>query len=62
MQVNCSINHNLNKTVTDEELCHLARLIEKNFFAPRQRVIVESYVSKKSIENFLNAYDSTPIM
>lgn len=58
MQVNCSINHTLNQTATDDDLRLLSSLIERNFFQPAQRAIVESFVSRKSIENYLNVYAS----
>ncbi|TOK18299.1 hypothetical protein CGI23_24345 [Vibrio parahaemolyticus] len=58
MQVNCSINHTLNQTATDDDLRLLSSLIERNFFRPAQRAIVESFVSRKSIENYLNAHTS----
>ncbi|HCH1122362.1 TPA: hypothetical protein ACF311_004289 [Vibrio parahaemolyticus] len=58
MQVNCSINHTLNQTATDDDLRLLSRLIERDFFQPAQRAVVESFVSRKSIENYLNVYAS----
>ncbi|EJB8409198.1 hypothetical protein MW334_004434 [Vibrio parahaemolyticus] len=58
MQVNCSINHTLNQTATDDDLRLLSSLIERDFFQPAQRAIVESFVSRKSIENYLNAHTS----
>ncbi|MBE3902359.1 hypothetical protein HJ158_25225 [Vibrio parahaemolyticus] len=58
MQVNCSINHVLNQTATDDDLRLLSRLIERDFFQPAQRAVVESFVSRKSIENYLNVYAS----
>ncbi len=58
MQVNCSINHTLNQTATDDELRLLSSLIERDFFQPAQRVVVESFVSRKAIENYLNAHAS----
>ncbi len=59
MQVNCSINHTLNQTATDDELRLLSSLIERDFFQPAQRAVVESFVSRRSIENYLNAHAST---
>lgn len=56
MQVNCSINHTLNQNATDDELRLLASLIERDFFQPVQRSVVESFVSRKSIENYLSAH------
>ncbi|OCH70520.1 hypothetical protein A6E00_08235 [Vibrio diabolicus] len=56
MQVNCSINHALNQTATDDELRLLSSLIERDFFQPAQRTVIESFVSRKSIENYLNAH------
>ncbi|EGQ8101927.1 hypothetical protein C1S99_25405 [Vibrio parahaemolyticus] len=58
MQVNCSINHTLNQTATDDELRLLSSLIERDFFQPAQRAVVESFVSRRSIENYLNAHTS----
>lgn len=58
MQVNCSINHTLNQTATDDELRLLSSLIERDFFQPAQRAVVESFVSRRSIENYLNAHAS----
>ncbi|HIF6163846.1 TPA: hypothetical protein ACX3IN_004903 [Vibrio parahaemolyticus] len=46
MQVNCSINHTLNQTATDDELRLLSSLIERDFFQPTQRAVVESFVSR----------------
>ncbi len=51
MQLNCSINHTLNQNATDDELRLLASLIERDFFQPAQRTVVESFVSRKSIQN-----------
>ncbi|EIO4564131.1 hypothetical protein LQM11_004783 [Vibrio parahaemolyticus] len=56
MQVNCSINHTLNQTATDDELRLLSSLVERDFFQPAQRTVIESFVSRKSIENYLNAH------
>lgn len=56
MQVNCSINHVLNQSATDEEIRLLISLLDKDFFQPNQREVVESFVSRKSIENFLNTH------
>ncbi|EMC9392325.1 hypothetical protein QFW85_27495 (plasmid) [Vibrio chagasii] len=56
MQVNCSINHTLNQNATDDELRLLASLIERDFFQPAQRTVVESFVSRKSIENYLTVH------
>ncbi|AWG82283.1 hypothetical protein BBN09_10860 [Vibrio parahaemolyticus] len=56
MQVNCSINHTLNQNATDDELRLLASLIERDFFQPAQRTVVESFVSRKSIENYLSTH------
>lgn len=58
MQVNCSINHTLNQTATDDELRLLSSLVERDFFLPAQRTVIESFVSRKSIENYLNAHTS----
>lgn len=58
MQVNCSINHTLNQTATDDELRLLSNLVERNFFLPAQRTVIELFVSRKSIENYLNAHTS----
>ncbi len=58
MQVNCSINHTLNQTATDDELRLLSSLIERDFFQPAQRAVVESFVSRRAIENYLNAHAS----
>ncbi|EGQ8056988.1 hypothetical protein HPX47_004437 [Vibrio alginolyticus] len=58
MQVNCSITHTLNQTATDDELRLLSSLIERDFFQPAQRAVVESFVSRRSIENYLNAHTS----
>ena len=52
MQVNCSINHTLNQNATDDELRLLVSLIERDFFQPAQRTVVESFVSRKSIQGF----------
>ncbi len=54
MQVNCSTSHILNKTVSDDELRLLARMIDNGFFGAIQRSFFESFVSRKSIENYLN--------
>ena len=54
MQVNCSINHTLNQNATDDELRLLVSLIERDFFQPAQRTVVESFVSRKSIQNYLS--------
>ncbi len=56
MQVNCSINHTLNQSATDDELRLLASLIERDFFQPGQRTVVESFVSRKSIQNYLSTH------
>ncbi|EHK2924970.1 hypothetical protein J7Y46_004881 [Vibrio parahaemolyticus] len=58
MQVNCSINHTLNQTATDDELRLLSSLVERDFFQPAQRTVIESFVSRKSIENYLNVHTS----
>lgn len=58
MQMNCSINHALNQTATDDELRLLSSLVERDFFQPAQRTVIESFVSRKSIENYLNAHTS----
>ncbi len=58
MQVNCSIKHTLNQTATDDELRLLSSLIERDFFQPAQRTVIESFVSRRSIENYLNAHAS----
>ncbi|KIF51513.1 hypothetical protein [Vibrio owensii] len=58
MQVNCSTSHILNKTVSDDELCLLGRMIDNGFFGAIQRSFFESFVSRKSIENYLNAHTS----
>lgn len=55
MQVNCSINHALNQTATDDELRLLSSLIERDFYQPAQRTVIASFVCRKSIENYLNA-------
>ncbi|MFW1609917.1 hypothetical protein ACEV8E_22705, partial [Vibrio parahaemolyticus] len=52
------LNHTLNQTATDDELRLLSSLIERDFFQPAQRTIIESFVSRKSIENYLNAHTS----
>lgn len=51
MQGNCSINHTLT-----QKLRLLASLIERVFFQPVQRSVVESCASRKSIENYLSAH------
>ena len=56
MQVNCSINHTLNQNATDDELRLLVSLIERDFFQPAQRTVVESFISRKSIENYLSVH------
>ncbi len=56
MQVNCSINHALNQSATDEDIRLLISLLDQDFFQPNQRMVVESFVSRKSIENFLKSY------
>lgn len=53
MQVNCSITHALNESVTDEELNALLNLTCSQLLAPSQRKTIEAFVSRKSIENFL---------
>lgn len=61
MQVNCSINHTLNQSATDDELRLLASLIERDFFQPAQRAVIESFVSRKSIDNYLNIDELSPL-
>lgn len=58
MQVNCSTSHILNKTVSDDELRLLVRMLNNGFFGALQRTFVESFVSRRSIENYLNAHAS----
>ncbi len=58
MQVNCSINHTLNEIISDDELRVLVRMMDNGFFGAHQRTFVESFVSRKSIENYLNALPS----
>ncbi|MCR9998712.1 hypothetical protein NB620_00335 [Vibrio alginolyticus] len=55
MQVNCSINYALNQTAMGDELRLLSSLIERDFFQPAQQTVIESFVCRKSIENYLNA-------
>ncbi len=57
MQVNCSITHALNQSASDEELRLLTSLIERDFFQPNQRSVIERFVSRKCIENYLNTSD-----
>ncbi|EJB8438965.1 hypothetical protein MW344_003552 [Vibrio parahaemolyticus] len=58
MQVNCSINHTLNEIISDDELRVLVRMMDNGFFGANQRSFVGSFVSRKSIENYLNVYAS----
>ncbi|ELB2239679.1 hypothetical protein QNZ93_004546 [Vibrio parahaemolyticus] len=58
MQVNCSINHTLNEIISDDELRVLVRMLNNGFFGAIQRTFVESFVSRKSIENYLNVHTS----
>ncbi|HHB1579907.1 hypothetical protein V3H46_24155 [Vibrio parahaemolyticus] len=58
MQVNCSINHTLNEIISDDELRVLVRMMDNGFFGAHQRFFVGSFVSRKSIENYLNVYAS----
>ncbi len=58
MQVNCSINHTLNEIISDDELRVLVRMMDNGFFGAHQRSFVESFVSRRSIENYLNAHTS----
>ncbi|MCX8819268.1 hypothetical protein [Vibrio parahaemolyticus] len=58
MQVNCSIKHTLNEIISDDELRVLVRMMDNGFFGAHQRSFVGSFVSRKSIENYLNAYAS----
>ncbi len=53
MHVNCSITHTLNESATDEELNALLELAETSLLLPSQREAIETFVSRKSIENFL---------
>ncbi|NOI26487.1 hypothetical protein [Vibrio mediterranei] len=54
MQVNCSITHALNEScATDEELNVLLELAETSLLIPSQREVIKTFVSRKSIENFL---------
>ena len=57
MQMNCSITHSLNQSATDEELRQLASLIERNYFRPYQKVVVACYVSRQTIQNYVNEPD-----
>ncbi len=51
MQVNCSITHTVNESITDEELNALLNLTYSQLLAPSQRKTIEAFVSRKSIEN-----------
>ncbi len=53
MQVNCSITHTVNESITDEELNALLNLTYSQLLAPSQRKTIEAFVSRKSIENLL---------
>ncbi|MCG9660177.1 MULTISPECIES: hypothetical protein [Vibrio] len=53
MHVNCSTSHTLNESATDEELNALLELAETSLLIPSQREVIKTFVSRKSIENFL---------
>lgn len=53
MQLNCSINHTLNQTATNEELEMLASLVERNYFRPNQQEVIAEFIGRQAIKNFL---------
>lgn len=57
MQLNCSINHTLNQSATNEELDKLASLMERDFFRPNQKEIIASFVCRQAIQNYLEGRD-----
>jgi hypothetical protein len=53
MQVNCSINHTLNQSATNEELDILVSLMERNYFRPNQKEVIAAFVGRQAIKNYL---------
>lgn len=53
MQVNCSINHTLNQSATNEELKKLVNLMERHYFRPNQQKVIAAFVGRQAIKNFL---------
>ncbi len=53
VQVNCSINHTLNQSATNEELDMLVSLIERNYFRPNQQEVIAAFVGRQAIKNYL---------
>ncbi len=53
MQVNCSINHTLNQSATNEELDMLVSLMERNYFRPNQQDVIAAFVGRQAIKNYL---------
>ncbi|EMQ2878511.1 hypothetical protein V9N52_003827 [Vibrio navarrensis] len=53
MQLNCSINHTLNQSATNEELKKLVSLMERHYFRPNQQKVVAAFVGRQAIKNFL---------
>ncbi|WP_199828335.1 hypothetical protein [Vibrio harveyi] len=54
MQVNCSINHTLNQSATNEELDMLVSLMERNYFRPNQQEVIAAFVGRQAIKNYLD--------
>ncbi|WP_170213773.1 hypothetical protein [Vibrio tasmaniensis] len=53
MQLNCSITHTLNQSVTNEELDTLVSLMERNYFRPNQQEVIAAFVGRQTIKNYL---------
>ncbi|EIA0806811.1 hypothetical protein NQN45_004452 [Vibrio vulnificus] len=56
MQVNCSINHTLNQSATNEELDMLLSLMKRNYFRPNQQEVIVAFVGRQAIKNFLEEF------
>ncbi|EID0062815.1 hypothetical protein [Vibrio vulnificus] len=56
MQVNCSINHTLNQSATNEELDMLLSLMKRNYFRPNQQEVIAAFVGRQAIKNFLEEF------
>ncbi|MGD1336127.1 hypothetical protein ACP6H1_27415 [Vibrio harveyi] len=56
MQINCTSTHHLNQYASNEDLHALIKLLASDLLQPTQRRELESYISRRSIENYLNSY------